>query len=166
MKCNAARKRLGPYLDRELNSHSTTELRQHLAVCPDCRHELAALKNIRGELDRLSVPPLPPFLAARIAACAKEQAPLSPMARWLRLFPVQYSRWMAPGALFCGVLIGTIMGLSGPGNLDKVSYLSQIGNSDAKMDYVSSLCCCSSLDQNSIEKVTLALMENELNESL
>lgn len=160
MRCKTALKLLGPYVDKQLNLRSSVALKKHIASCPDCRHELESLKGIKIEMDNLSVPPLPPFLADRIVACANDGLP-RPEIRWLlKSFYFQVSKWMAPAALVCGLLMGTAMGGGNTPGSNAMPLTAEVEGIDSNVDCVYSLCCWNAVDQRSIEQVTLALMEN------
>jgi anti-sigma factor (TIGR02949 family) len=69
MECAEARLRLDAYLDGELAGDDRAALREHLATCPDCAPELAALEGLRDSIRR-SAPAYraPPALRAQIRA--------------------------------------------------------------------------------------------------
>jgi hypothetical protein len=57
MNCALCRDRLPLLLYGDLDAAVATEVRGHLAGCPKCRHELAALQQVRQALDGVPVPP-------------------------------------------------------------------------------------------------------------
>jgi anti-sigma factor RsiW len=68
MKCEETRRLLVAMADSELAGADLARVEEHLAACPECARELAALRAdvrlLRGE----PPPELPAFLATRIAA--------------------------------------------------------------------------------------------------
>lgn len=69
MRCDEAAARLDPYIDGELAGEDRAELGRHLALCPHCTAEAAALAGLRDDLRAgASRHPAPPPLAAAIRA--------------------------------------------------------------------------------------------------
>ena len=50
MRCNEVRPRLEAYVDGELAEAERVQLRDHLADCPECRPETAALERLRADI--------------------------------------------------------------------------------------------------------------------
>ena len=74
--CEEAFRRLDDYLDRELNAHEMTLVREHLEICEGCarefRFEASVLTGVRTKLRQIDVPQ---DLQARVlAALAAERA--------------------------------------------------------------------------------------------
>jgi hypothetical protein len=70
------------FLYGDLDAREAAEVRDHLAGCPPCRHELAALRQLRQALDGVPVPPIAvdlPRLYQQAAARQQRQA-----RRWRR----------------------------------------------------------------------------------
>jgi anti-sigma factor RsiW len=91
---------LESYLDGELDRAGVDELESHLAGCPACRAELAALEALRGALRALPRAHAPADLRARLAAVdglpAMEARRAAPAAPW----------WKLAAAVLLGVAIG------------------------------------------------------------
>ncbi len=69
MDCLEIRKRLLPYVDRELSAEQEREFHLHLEACPCCRRRAGYEERVRAILrDRLAPPPPPPGLRDRICA--------------------------------------------------------------------------------------------------
>jgi hypothetical protein len=82
MNCATVRDRLPLFLYGDLDARAAGEIHDHLAGCPACRHELAALQQMRRALDGVRVPPLDvdlPRLYQESAARQRRQA-----RRWRR----------------------------------------------------------------------------------
>ena len=156
--CKTALARLGLYMDGELNERTRTAMEVHLATCPGCRHELEALKAIHPVMAALTVPSPPPFLTTRIMAHARETSAGQRGFWGINIFCPWASRWMAPAALACGILIGTVMGLSNHSPLAPQPRMTCIRPGDPRADLLCSTWAPA--DQSSIEAATMALMEN------
>ncbi len=91
MKCAEAARSLHRFLDGELGAIGRWRLERHLARCPACRAELAALRTMRAAIRDLPVMSTPSDLLAKIgAAFDREPLPLVPAARpaWRPLAPI------------------------------------------------------------------------------
>jgi hypothetical protein len=75
MKCSVARDELPALLYGDLKQEPRDQLQQHLAACPACLQELAALERVRGMLDGVPVPRVQVDVARiyREAASRQEQ---------------------------------------------------------------------------------------------
>ncbi|MDE0177019.1 MAG: zf-HC2 domain-containing protein [Gammaproteobacteria bacterium] len=78
MLCEDAGPRLIDFDDGRLDDETATSLRRHLADCPDCRADLAALRSWRGLATSWRDEKVPPWRPARIG-----QRPW--LERWLPL---------------------------------------------------------------------------------
>jgi anti-sigma factor RsiW len=85
MRCEDARPLLDAYVDAELPAAESAALREHLARCPQCRPEAAALERLRDEIRHAAPSYLaPPGLRAQIRAGLRREASAGPAtARWL-----------------------------------------------------------------------------------
>lgn len=73
MNCGRVRHLLPPYLDQEVSGRTRNVLRLHLASCPACRAELAALQADMGLLEQVRPPEAPPYLATRVMADIRQR---------------------------------------------------------------------------------------------
>jgi anti-sigma factor (TIGR02949 family) len=86
MICDEARPLLDAYLDAELPAAERAALREHLASCPDCGPEAAAIEQLRDDIRSTApVHRAPPALRARIRADLRREAAgmPSPGPGWL-----------------------------------------------------------------------------------
>jgi len=89
ISCRLTQKRLGAFQDGELDPTARARAEAHLAGCPACAGELAALGRLRTALSTpVAGPPdavwdaFWPQVRSRIAATAPEEAP-APFPTWL-----------------------------------------------------------------------------------
>lgn len=68
MNCGQVKRLLPPFLDEELLGRARDGVTSHLASCPTCRTELAALKADMGLLEQVGTPEVTPFLITRVMA--------------------------------------------------------------------------------------------------
>lgn len=66
MSCPLTRERLYAFVDSSLSSDLDTEVREHLAICEDCRRVVEHQRTFLGRLRRLQVPPAPESLRERV----------------------------------------------------------------------------------------------------
>jgi hypothetical protein len=115
MTCTQVREQLPALLDDRLATAAVRDLRAHLAACPDCERELAALSQTLRALDAMPTPSPTPRLRARVyAAIAAEEhalrsapAPIAPEPRSAR--PL-WLRWIQPLAAAALLALGFILG--------------------------------------------------------
>ena len=115
MTCTQVREQLPALLDDRLATAAVRDLRAHLAACPDCERELAALSQTLRALDSMPTPSPTPRLRARVyAAIASEEhalrsapAPIAPEPRSAR--PL-WLRWIQPLAAAALLALGFILG--------------------------------------------------------
>ena len=96
--CRAVRENLTAYLDGELDVPARRAVDEHLARCPACRQECAALKDAWRLLDEAPAPPHPHLgsdFADRVLARAHTDAAVSP---WRRFTASPVGRWVLSGA--------------------------------------------------------------------
>ena len=60
MNCRVIRSQLSPHLDGQLSSSGARRVRAHLAECPPCRTEFAALRAVKALLVEAAAPVAPP----------------------------------------------------------------------------------------------------------
>ena len=68
MNCGQVKRLLPPFLDEELSGGVREQVTSHLASCPACRSELAAMKADMGLLEQVGTPEVTPFLVTRVMA--------------------------------------------------------------------------------------------------
>lgn len=111
MRCSRVRKKLSAYMDGELSHQWRERVEQHLAACTRCREELARLSAAdRLLLDGPEVT-VPPFLATRIVARAREEVERRAAVPWW--LPARSPRLgYAVGSLVLagGIILGHQMG--------------------------------------------------------
>jgi hypothetical protein len=115
MTCTQVREQLPALLDDRLATAAVRDLRAHLAACPDCERELAALSQTLRALDAMPTPSPTPRLRARVyAAIAAEEhalrsapAPIAPAPRSAR--PLWF-RLIQPLAAAALLALGFILG--------------------------------------------------------
>ncbi|QYM79515.1 zf-HC2 domain-containing protein [Horticoccus luteus] len=117
MNCTLARDHFPDLLDQRLAAPVAADVRAHLAHCPDCQREFAALNKTLAALDALPAPAPSPRLrthfyalleeeknsAASVAAAARRasQRTRSTLLRWI------FAPVAACGLLIVGFLAGT-----------------------------------------------------------
>ncbi len=164
--CKTTQNHLGPYVDGELSDNTRVSIETHLAGCPDCRHELNALKKLERVLYTLDVPVLSPFIHARIMVQAGKQRCITRLLPPCMAGRMPWSRlpmWISALSLVWGLVIGGVMGLSlyvpaqGPQPL-----VAECGSPqhNCMNEFLYGLNHWSPMDRGGIESVTLAVMEN------
>jgi len=111
MRCSRVRKRLSAYMDGELSDQWRERIEHHLAACTRCQEELARL----GIADRLLLDApevrVPPFLASRIVARAREEVEQGvAVPWWLPAGSPRLGYAMASVVLAGGIILGLQMG--------------------------------------------------------
>jgi len=116
--CFRHRRRLGAYLDGELSGRDRTSLERHLGACASCRALLSGLEGTEQLLAPLDVPPVPPGLADRITAAARDRgreaatAGWNPLLWWRTTSPPL--RRVAIGIPVAGLIAGLLLGWTSP----------------------------------------------------
>jgi mycothiol system anti-sigma-R factor len=103
MQCEEVRPRLDAYLDGELAEAERAQLRDHLASCPDCGPEMAALERLRANIRR-AAPDFraPAALRSQIRFAVRREAATSAGSG------LRASSWLAYAAsLLLAVAIGS-----------------------------------------------------------
>jgi len=101
MKCTEVQEHLSAWLDGEIPGELEPRLAEHLAACPACQAELAALKRLDAALAGLETPGPSRNLAAGV----------------LRRLPRRTPAWVRSMALAACLLLGIFLGGSVTGNL-------------------------------------------------
>jgi len=67
MNCDVARELLGAFVDGEASPDTVREIEAHLAACPACAREMAAIRNLAARLSpKGPAPAAPPQLWSAI----------------------------------------------------------------------------------------------------
>ncbi|MFW6127084.1 MAG: anti-sigma factor family protein [Thermodesulfobacteriota bacterium] len=101
MKCTEVQEHLSAWLDGEIPDELEPRLAEHLAACPVCQAELAALNRLDAALAGLEAPGPPRGLAAGV----------------LRRLPWRTPAWVRSLALAACLLLGIFLGGSLTGAL-------------------------------------------------
>ncbi len=107
MKCTAAQHRFSELLDSRHESPASGDVRAHLAACPDCQKEFAALKHTLTALDALPAPTPGPRLRANfyaLLAAEKNSAAKVPRGEHRRQRLTTW-RWILAPLAACGLLV-------------------------------------------------------------
>ena len=90
LSCSDATIALGAYVVGALDHAERAEVEAHLAICPACRDELAALAPLPGLMSRLSVeevetgpPPVDDAMLDRLLGAAERERRTETRRRWL-----------------------------------------------------------------------------------
>jgi anti-sigma factor RsiW len=100
MDCRQIQEQLSAFLDRELGEELRFRIHRHLASCPACRAELAALERLEAALGELEAP-----------------APRGVAAGVQRRLPRPASAWRQSLALAACLVLGVFLGGSLTGTL-------------------------------------------------
>ncbi|MEJ2071113.1 MAG: zf-HC2 domain-containing protein [Syntrophobacterales bacterium] len=103
MKCTEVQEHLSAWLDGEVPEELRPRLADHLAACPVCQAELAALERLDASLAELEAPPASRDLAAGV----------------LRRLPRPTPSWVRSLALAACLVLGIFIGSSLTGTLYK-----------------------------------------------
>jgi len=127
MNCTAARDLFPSLLDRRTLNSEHTEVRAHLAACPDCQREFAALNHTLNALDTMPTPSPSPRLRQNFyAMLAEEKHPVAsvrpasthavrePPARRFSLLTLLLSPLAACALVALGFFVGTRSVPAGP----------------------------------------------------
>ncbi len=101
MKCTEVQGHLSAWLDGEVPEELRPQLSDHLAACPVCQAELAALERLDAALAELEAPSAPRDLAAGV----------------LRRLPRPTPSWVRSLALAACLVLGIFIGGSLTGTL-------------------------------------------------
>jgi hypothetical protein len=106
MNCTQAQDRFSELLDQRHAAPASGDVRTHLASCPNCRKEFAALKRTLSALDALPVLPPSPRLRANFYAMLEEEINSAACARGAerRRQRITTWRWILSPIAACGLL--------------------------------------------------------------
>ncbi len=106
MNCVQAQDRFAELLDRRLDGAASGDVRTHLASCPDCQREFAALQRTLGALDALPAARPSPRLRANFYALLEEEknSAASVTAAATRRHRVTVWRWILSPLAACALL--------------------------------------------------------------
>ncbi len=122
LSCIRYQKRLGTYLDGELNFRQAQAIAAHVARCPACSEILEDIRRLTPVLQHMDVPPVPADLAARVMTSARVHADRSrrmtvrsPMNWWqIVSTPMRVATCVTILlAVFLGMIMGREISLSG-----------------------------------------------------
>lgn len=106
MNCAQAQDRFAELLDRRLDGAASGDVRTHLASCPDCQREFAALSRTLGALDALPAARPSPRLRANFYALLEEEknSAASVRAAATRRHRLTVWRWILSPVAACALL--------------------------------------------------------------
>jgi hypothetical protein len=106
MNCVQAQDRFAELLDRRLDGTASGDVRTHLASCPDCQREFAALQRTLGALDALPAARPSPRLRANFYALLEEEknSAASVTAATTRRHRASVWRWILSPIAACALL--------------------------------------------------------------
>ncbi len=159
MNCTAAQDRFAEVLDGRLDGAATTEVRAHLASCPDCQREFSALAQTLAKLDTLPTPAPSPALrqrfyamleeeknsAASVAAAASRHRRQSRLAVWRWILAPVAAAALAFGGFYAGTRFAPPAPVAG---LDPATK-QELAELRARVDSVGQLVGISLLQQRS-----------------
>ncbi|MCA8961869.1 MAG: zf-HC2 domain-containing protein, partial [Planctomycetes bacterium] len=74
MTCESVRPRLSEWIDDELDPGEVGRVADHLSICPSCRREEQALRNVKLLVGaKVCRDPAPPGLAERVEAALESR---------------------------------------------------------------------------------------------
>ena len=71
MRCAWTRRRIGAYIDEELDLRQRRAVAAHIDGCPSCRTHLSSLLSVEEALDMLSAPQVPEGFTERVMSNAR-----------------------------------------------------------------------------------------------
>lgn len=106
MNCVSAQDRFAELLDRRFDGPASGDVRTHLASCPDCQREFAALQRTLGALDALPAAKPTPRLRANFYALLEEEknSVASVRAAATRRHRLNVWRWILSPIAACALL--------------------------------------------------------------
>ena len=115
MNCQSARNSFVELLDRHAPSSSHREARDHLAGCPDCQREFAALMQTAHALDAMPTPPPSSRLRQNFYAMLEEEKNSAAAMRAVserehRARRASLWRWLSPLAGCALIALGFFAG--------------------------------------------------------
>jgi anti-sigma factor RsiW len=137
---------LPTYFDGELDAARGREFENHLAVCPECTRELAALRELRASLHDGSFRYQPPeALMERIQASLTEK-------RKTRTAPRPWSTWLAAASVLIGIGLaggGVATMLRAPSAEDRL--IAEVASGHARSLLADHLFDVASSDQHTVK---------------
>jgi hypothetical protein len=108
MNCTSAQEIFPALLDQRTPANAHLEARAHLAACPDCQREFAALSQTLAALDAMPTPAPSPRLRKNFYAMLEEEkhSAVSIRASARREHRVSLFRWILAPAGLAAVLLG------------------------------------------------------------
>lgn len=94
MNCTRAQENFADLLDHRLIETDTAEVRAHLATCPDCQREYAALTQTLAALDKLPAAKPSPRLRANFYAMLEEEKNSAASAQAVVTRHRRATRWL------------------------------------------------------------------------
>jgi predicted anti-sigma-YlaC factor YlaD len=106
MNCTQAQDRFAELLDRRQETAASGDVRTHLAACPDCQREFAALQRTLSALDALPAPAPGPRVRANFYAMLEEEKNSAASVRLAehRRRRLTVWRWILSPVAACGLL--------------------------------------------------------------
>jgi len=147
MRCDEIRPRFEAYIDGEITEPERTQLRDHLANCPECGPETAALQRLRDGIRR-SAPTFhaPEALRSQIRLALRHEAATT--TRAARLAP----GWLASAA---SILLAVALGSGGTllitGERQEDAVANELIDSHLRSLLVSHLTDVASSDQHTVK---------------
>ena len=77
MECQKAERKLSAYIDRELGEAITSELADHLSVCPGCSEKLKRMETVWADLEALPEEQITPFFYTRLMSRLQTETPFT-----------------------------------------------------------------------------------------
>jgi hypothetical protein len=106
MNCTQAQDRFAELLDRRQETAASGDVRAHLATCPDCQREFAALQRTLSALDALPAPAPGPRVRANFYAMLEEEKNSAASVRLAETRRRRFTvwRWILSPVAACGLL--------------------------------------------------------------
>jgi len=155
MKCTEAQPRFSELFDQRHEAPASGDVRAHLASCPDCQKEFAALKRTLTALDALPAPRPSPRLRASFYAMLEEEKNSAASVRQVerRRQRLTTWRWILSPIAACGLLaLGFLAGqrhLPAPQDSNPDATRQELAELRQKVDTMGQLVGYSLQQQNS-----------------
>ena len=142
MNCSSARDTFPALLDRRTAATAHTEARAHLASCPDCQREFAALSQTLSALDAMPAPAPSPRLRKNFYAMLEEEknsaaSAVTASSRQQRSRRLSLFAWILSPVAGCAlVALGFLLGTrnAAPGSSDTQRELASMREQIAKQN--------------------------------
>ena len=166
LSCLRYRRRLGAFLDGELDQRESKAVEIHLRKCMSCSAVLQGLHLLGPALHTLETPAPPLDLASKILTAARGRRQTGEtITEVIQLHKNPQSAWTwalrgaTAAALIIGLGAGTYMGLTTFRNGDSGQSLAGVKLNEYVEDPLYSLDALSAAPRGSIEAATLELLE-------